>query len=75
MFTAMSTNSTNFATLTKTMRDNLTTARLNFNKYNHFQVAAPRLWDSLIDDIRSIQNLDVFKNKIKTLLFREVFIS
>ena len=35
-----------------------------------FQVAAPRLWNSLTDDIRSIQNLDVFKNKIKTLLFR-----
>ena len=39
------------------------------------QVAAPRLWNSLTDDIRSIQNLDVFKNKIKTLLFREAFIS
>ena len=38
-----------------------------------FQVAAPRLWNSLTDDIRSIQNLDVFKNKIKTLLFREAY--
>ena len=29
----------------------------------------------LSDDIRSIQNLDVFKNKIKRLFFREAFLS
>ena len=40
-----------------------------------FQVAAPRLWNSLTDDIRLIQNLDVFSNKIKTLLFIDAFIS
>ena len=31
--------------------------------------------NSQTDDIRSIQSLDVFKNKIKTLLFREASIS
>ena len=50
-------------------------SNLKFYGDRSFQVAAPRLWNSLIDDIRSIQNLDVFKNKIKTLLFREAFIS
>ena len=40
-----------------------------------FQVAAPRLWNSLPDDIRLTQNLEVFKNKIKTLLFIDAFIS
>ena len=29
----------------------------------------------LNNDIKSIQNLDVFKNMIKTVLFREAFIS
>ena len=50
-------------------------SNLKFYGDRSFQVAAPRLWNSLTDDIRSIQNLDVFKNKIKTLLFREAFIS
>ena len=50
-------------------------SNLKFYGDRYFQVAAPRLWNSLTDDIRSIQNLDVFKNKIKTLLFREAFIS
>ena len=45
-------------------------SNLKFYSDRSFQVAAPRLWNSLTDDIRSIQNLDVFKNKIKTLLFR-----
>ena len=79
---------------------------LKFYGDRSFQVAAPRLWNSLTDDIRSIlacenirfsslltspsakseekrmfsqarsiQNLDAFKNKIKTLLVRETFIS
>ena len=50
-------------------------SNLKFYGDRSFQVAAPRLWNSLTDDIRSIQNLNVFKNKIKTLLFREAFIS
>ena len=43
-------------------------SNLKFYGDRSFQVAAPRLWNSLTDDIRSIQNPDVFKNKIKTLL-------
>ena len=48
-------------------------SKLKFYGDRSFQVAAPRLWNSLTDDIRLIQNLDVFKNKIKTILFREAF--
>ena len=53
----------------------LVTPKTNLKFYGDrsFQVAAPRLWNSLTDDIRSIQNLDVFKNEIKTQLFREAF--
>ena len=50
-------------------------SNLKFYGDRSFQVAAPRLWNSLPDDIRLIQNLDVFKNKIKTLLFIDAFIS
>ena len=50
-------------------------SNLKFYGDRSFQVAAPRLWNSLTDDIRSIQNLDVFKNEIKTPLVREAFIS
>ena len=50
-------------------------SNLKFFGDRSFQVAAPRLWNFLTDDIRSIQNLDVFKKKIKTLLFREAFSS
>ena len=44
-------------------------SNLKFYGDRYFQVAAPRLWNSLPDEIRLIQNLEVFKNKIKTLLF------
>ena len=55
----------------------LVTQKSNFKFYGErsFQVAAPWLWNSLTDDIRSIQNLYAFKNKIKTLLFIDAFIS
>ena len=38
-----------------------------------FSVAGPRLWNSLPHNIRSIDNLDSFKSKLKTHLFREAF--
>ena len=34
-----------------------------------FHVAAPRLWNALPNSIKSIQSLNGFRNKIKTLLF------
>ena len=36
-------------------------------------VAAPRLWNVLPNSIRLIQSLNVFKNKLKTFLFKEAF--
>ena len=38
-----------------------------------FSVAGPRLWNSLPHNIRSIDNLDSFKTKLKTHLFRKAF--
>ena len=38
-----------------------------------FRVAAPRLWNVLPNSIRLIQSLNVFKNKLKTFLFKEAF--
>ena len=53
----------------------LVTPKSNLKFYGDRSFQVFRLWNSLTDDIRSTQNLDVFKNKIKTLLFREAFIS
>ena len=50
-------------------------SNLKFYGDRSFQVTAPRLWNSLTNDIRSIQRFDVFKNKIKTLLFIDAFTS
>ena len=49
----------------------LVTQKYNITFYGNrsFQVAASRLLNSLTDNLRSIQNLNGFKNKIKTLLF------
>ena len=38
-----------------------------------FQVAALRLWNALSNSIKSFQSLNGFKNKVKTLLFKEAF--
>ena len=38
-----------------------------------FTVAGPRLWNSLPHNIRSIDNLDSFKTKLKTHLFMKAF--
>ena len=38
-----------------------------------FSVASPKLWNNLPYNIRSAVNLDSFKSKLKTHLFREAF--
>ena len=45
--------------------------RFNLNSYGKraFSVAAPDLWNSLPQDIRSSCTVDIFKRKLKTLLF------
>ena len=48
--------------LRSSSKDLFVTPKPNLKFYGNrsIQVAAPRLWNSLTDDIRSIQNLDVF---------------
>ena len=38
-----------------------------------FNVAGPKLWNNLPYNIRSADNMDSFKSKLKTYLFREAF--
>ena len=38
-----------------------------------FQVAAPKLWNSLPSELRLINNIDIFKRHLKTYLFKVVF--
>ena len=57
----------------ETPKSNLETRK--FYGDRSFQVAAPRLWNSLTYDITSIHKLDIFKNKIKTLPFIDAFTS
>ena len=40
-----------------------------------FSVLAPELWNKLPDDIRSCENLSLFKHKIKTHLFKNYYFS
>ena len=35
-----------------------------------FKVAAPKLWNSLLKDVRSCNNVSIFKSKLKTHYFR-----
>ena len=38
-----------------------------------FSVSAPELWNKLPDDIRSCENLSLFKHKLKTHLFKNYY--
>ena len=40
-----------------------------------FTCAAPKLWNALLFDIRSVRSVSVFKAKLKTHLFRHAFLS
>ena len=40
-----------------------------------FSVSAPELWNKLPDDIRSYENLSLFKHKLKTYLFKNFYFS
>ena len=47
----------------------------NLNTYGSraFSVSAPELWNKLPDDIRSCENLSLFKHKLKTHLFKNYY--
>ena len=38
-----------------------------------FEVCGPKLWNGTPTDIRMSESFDIFKNRIKTFLFREAF--
>ena len=38
-----------------------------------FQVVAPKLWNALPQELRSAPSVDLFKNRLKTLLFAQAF--
>ena len=40
-----------------------------------FSISAPELWNKLPDDIRSCENLSLFKHKLKTHLFKNFYFS
>ena len=50
---------------------------VNFNLKSNgaraFAVSAPELWNKLLVDIRSCDNLNLFKRKLKTHLFKNYF--
>ena len=39
-----------------------------------FSASGPKKWNRLLDILREIQNLNSFKNGLKTYLFREAFL-
>ena len=53
----------------------LTPVNFNLKSYGYraFAVSAPELWNKLPDDIRSCDNLNIFKRKLKTHLFKNYF--
>ena len=49
---------------------------VSFNlKSRALSVSAPELWNKLPDDIRSCENLSLFKHKLKTYLFKNFYFS
>ena len=62
------------------LRSSLRTNRLivPFTRHRTFadrslSVEGPRLWNNLPDDMRSLQDTDQFKNRLKTLLFNKYY--
>ena len=49
----------------------------NFKTYRSraFSVSAPELWNKLPDDIRSCENLSLFKHKLRTYCFKKFHFS
>ena len=41
--------------------------------FRAFSVIAPRLWNDLPMAIRSIDNINIFKSKLKTFLFKQAY--
>ena len=48
-------------------------ARLKTYGERAFAVAAPRLWNSIPLELRSSSSIDIFKQHLKTYLFKQAF--
>ena len=48
-------------------------ARLKTYGHRAFSVAAPPLWNELPEELRKCENEDVFKNRLKTVIFKQAF--
>ena len=61
----------------RSSRDHLRLEEPNFNMKTYgqraFSVAAPRLWNKLPFEIRACSDVNLFKSKLKTLLFKKVY--
>ena len=57
--------------------DHLRLEEPNFNMKTYgqraFSVAAPRLWNKLPFEIQACSDVDIFKSKLKTFLFKMVY--
>ena len=61
----------------RSSRDHLRLEEPNFNMKTYgqraFSVAAPRLWNKLPFEIRACSDVNLFKSKLKTFLFKKVY--
>ena len=59
----------------RSQNNNLLTEKRTNNKYGRraFSNCAPVLWNNLPVEIRSIESLNVFKKRLKTLLFKQAY--
>ena len=61
----------------RSSRDHLRLEEPNFNMTTYgqraFSVAAPRLWNKLPFEIRACSDVNVFKSKLRTFLFKKVY--
>ena len=61
----------------RSSRDHLRLEEPNFNMKTYgqrvFSVTAPRLWNKLPFEIRACSDVNLFKSKLKTFLFKKVY--
>ena len=61
----------------RSSRDHLRLEEPNFNMKTYgqraFSVAAPRLWNKLPFEIRACSDVNLYKSKLKTFLFKNVY--
>ena len=58
--------------ITVTAMSNLESHKIRHYGTRAFSVSAPNLWNSLLLEIRSAKSVNIFKGKVKTLLFKPI---